>query len=218
MAQRRAGPGATEAQGLRAQCLSELVALDKAYANKGRFLSLPEEQVAKAHCTAALQALARLAQLHPEGPWKLTPKAHALWHIAHHSAMGNPRVAHCYQDEDFMHRVKGVYTACHGKTAPLRTIQRYCMGAAVSLTAQEQLLEGRRAPKAPRLCGGPQRGAPAAAGGKSTSGSSTDSASGSPVASEHASGSRARGRGKRGRGRPPVLTVKRKWGRPSKAK
>ncbi len=218
VAQQRAGPGATEMQGLRARCLSELVALDQLYACKGRFLQRSEEQAAMAHCEAALQALRQMVQLQPQGPWCLIPKAHALWHIAHHSAMGNPRVSHCYQDEDFIGRVKGIYTGCHGKTAPLRTVQRYCMGTALALTAREELVTGKRKAKPPRLQGGAQRGASSGTACSRRSASSSESSSGSALPSGPA-GAAERGRGapsgKRGRGRPAMHKVKRPRGRPS---
>ncbi len=170
--------GASEVAGLRARCLRELAALDELYKGKPRFLSRPDEAQAQAHCTAALESLARLCSLQPAGPWKITPKAHALWHIAHHSAMGNPRVAHCYQDEDFVGVVKRIYRSCHGRSAPLRVLQRYCMGISLQLTAREELMAGKRAAKATLKMGGPQRGmgvcGPPGPAGSSSSSSSTE--------------------------------------------
>ncbi len=181
---------------LRAQCLSELARLDKVYAKQPRFLTALQEQQAKAHCSAALGALAELTKLQPSGPWRFIPKAHALVHIAWHSAMGNPRVSHCYQDEDFIGRMKQLYTACHGRTAPLRTLQRYCLGTCIALVAREELLAGKRSLKAKRPGGGPCRGPGAATAPAASTGDGFSL--------------------KRGRGRPPKLTAKRSWGRPRK--
>ena len=142
---------------LRATCLGRLADLDKVYRTRSRFLTVNQEKAAMGHCVEAMQALAELVRLRSQGPWRLIPKAHALMHLACDSALGNPRVAHCYQDEDFVGRVKRVYTACHGKTAPLRALQRYADAARVAIAAREELLEGKRPVKVPRLHGGPQR-------------------------------------------------------------
>ena len=77
---------------LRAQCLHGLADLDKVYGSpRGpRFLTAEQEKAAAGHCMLALDALARLVQLRPEGPWKFVPKGRALLHIALDSAMGNP--------------------------------------------------------------------------------------------------------------------------------
>ena len=183
--------GTSEVATLRATCLTELAALDQLYDRQPRFLSAAQEAQAQEHCAKALKALLELCCKQPTGPWRLVPKAHALHHIAMHSAMGNPRVAHCYQDEDFIGVVKQLYAACHGRTAPLRSLQRYCMGQSIQLTAREQVHVGERQCKAPPLRGGPQRSSMLA----------------STLAQE------ARGQ-KRGRGRPPMLRVRRARGRP----
>ncbi len=200
--------GDSEIAGLRSQVLNELVAMDAVCTRQPRFLSQEQERKMQAHSTAALGALAQLCRLQPHGPWRLVPKAHALWHIAQHSAMVNPRVTHCYQDEDFIGRVKRLYSACRGRSAPLRTVQRYSMGTAIRLTARQERIHGSRPPKAPRLQGGPQRsaGAAAAASAAVTAATTVDRPSG-----------RTRGAG-RGRGRPPILKAKRPVGRPPKAR
>ena len=179
---------------LRAQCLQGLAAMDAVYSRKPRFLTVAQEAEARGHCLNALQALAELARLMPDGPWRLAPKAHALMHLACDSVLGNPRVAHCYQDEDFIGRVKRLYVACHGKTAPMRALQRYAMGTAIALTAREQFLQGKRRAKMAPPPGGPLRRAAAV-----------------PDAAQV-----EWDRGlKRGRGRPGVPTVKRPRGRPA---
>ena len=183
------------AAALRATLVTQLWALDRVYARQPRFLSSAQEGQAKAHCSAALQALAELCKLYPAGPWRLQPKAHALLHIAFDSALQNPRVLHCYQDEDFIGRTKRAYVACHGSTAPLRTIQRYALGTCTKLVAREELKTLKRAPKAPPPSGGPQRphgAAPAAL----------------PKAAQPSP--------KRERGRPRKHTVARPQGRPRK--
>ncbi len=197
--------GESRAALLRARCLRGLVCMDKVYSRAPRFLSKLAEKEAMQHGVRALRAMAELEQLMPDGPWRLVPKAHALLHIVRDSAMGNPRVAHCYQDEDFVGRIKRAYVSCHGKTAPLRAIQRYCLAAGVSFTAREELLTGRRSKRAPPLTGGPIMWARRA-------GSVAAAASGS---ADLAAAADSSGRGtKRGRGRPRVHTVKRRVGRP----
>ena len=205
-AARRAAVPNDQIAELRAKCLAELTQLDAVYMRQPRFLRSEQEMQARAHCTAALQALQELTRLHPAGPFKVTPKCHALVHITWDSAMCNPRSAHCYQDEDFIGLMKRTYIKCHGATAPLRTLERYCLGSSVLLTAREELLLGKRAPKGrPVARGGPIRSAAAkpAAGRMQGAPSSSRPA----VAAE----------GKRGRGRPPKVQAKRPRGRPRKA-
>jgi hypothetical protein len=194
----QAGPASL----LQAKCLRGLADLDQVYSCHGsypRFLSSDQEQAAVGHCAMALQALAELEKLTPHGPWRLIPKAHALLHLACDSAMGNPRVAHCYQDEDFVGRVKRMYTSCHGKTAPRCALERYCLGVSITLTAREELLNGQRSVKARRLSGGPLAAAHTASPAPTASGPSVE-----PQAA------------KRGRGRPRKPTVKRPVGRPKR--
>ncbi len=181
---------------LQSTLLQELAALDGVYSRQGRFLSLDQESQAQQHCTRALQALVELSKLHPEGPWRVIPKCHALHHIAWDSAMSNPRQQHCYQDEDFIGLVKRMYVRCHGATAPVRVIQRYMMGMALQLAAREERLLGTRPAKPPGPRGGPIRGV------RPTE----------PAASDEGVG--ARQGAKRGPGRPPMLHAKRPRGRP----
>ncbi len=195
-AARSASAGNCTVARLRARCLLEMAALDGVYSRQPRFLAAEQEKRAKEHCTAALQALAELAKLHPDGPWCLRPKCHAVLHIALDSAMQNPRSMHCYQDEDFIGRTKRTYIACHGATAPMRTLQRYCMGTSLMLAAREELLQGKRKAKAlQQPSGGPLRGAQRAA--CSASGSDEEG----PAT-------------QRGRGRPRTARAKGPRGRP----
>ncbi len=188
--------GRSEVATWRSRLLSELAALDAVYTRQPRFLSRAQALEAEAHCTRALRALVHLTKLQPHGPWRMAPKAHALWHIGAHTAMGNPRVTHCYQEEDFMGRCKRLYQACHGASAPHRAVQRYCMGTCIALTAREELIAGVRPAKRPRLQGGPQRSTMAAAAAASSTAAAWPGLA-------------------RGRGRPPMHRVKRPRGRPS---
>ena len=175
----------SKAAGLRAACLRGFAHMDRVYRAAPRFLTAGEETEAMQHCSNALTALAALAKLTPDGPWRLQPKAHALMHLACDSAMGNPRVAHCYQDEDFVGRTKSVYIACHGKSAPLRALERYSLACSVALTAREELIQGKRSPKAAALRGGPLR--PTGAG-LPAAGKSKQAAAGSPAGTSSSAG------------------------------
>ncbi len=188
------------AAALRARVLTGLAKMDACYRGQGRFLSLSSEEEAKGHCLSALAALAELAGHFPDGPWRLQPKAHALVHIACDAVGANPRVLHCYQDEDFVGCTKELYRACHGRTAPRRVVQRYMLGTALQLVAREELLAGRRAPRAAALRGGPL----ARVGGSAAASSAAAPAAAAPAGA------------KRGPGRPPKLLAKRPKGRPRK--
>ena len=60
--------------------------------------------------------------------WPITPKFHAMQHIAYDQAyMGNPRRVHCYSDEDMVGNMKRIYIRCHGIAAPHRSLQRYAL-------------------------------------------------------------------------------------------
>ncbi len=133
---------------LRARCLRGFMEMDAAFRGQPRFLAAEQAGKAQAHCLDALQALAQLQELRPRGPWRVVPKAHALLHIACDSVLSNPRVAHCYQDEDFIGRTKRLYVACHGRTAPQRAAQRYCFSTSMQMAAREQLLAGKRPARA----------------------------------------------------------------------
>ena len=57
--------------------------------------------------------------------WLLRPKNHSLTHMFYDCGGVNPRASSCYQDEDMVGRVKRMYKACDGRSAPTRTMQRY---------------------------------------------------------------------------------------------
>ncbi len=193
VADQRDGPG-RRLPDAPCRLLRGLADMDAVYKGQPRFLTREQEDAAAGHCSAALQALAELARLTPDCPWCLIPKCHALLHIACDSAMGNPRVAHCYQDEDFVGKVKRMYTACHGKTAPRRSLQRYGASFCIRLRAREECMNGQRASK-----GAPRRG-----GGLRWSEPSSSAVAVTDLGL------------KRTRGRPPKLTVRRPKGRPKK--
>ncbi len=64
--------------------------------------------------------------------WKMVPKFHMLTHSCFDMAPeANPRAVHCYPDEDMVGKVKKIATACHGATAPHRSLQRYIIVVAL---------------------------------------------------------------------------------------
>ena len=147
---------ATRHHKLRHRALAGLLHMDSIYGNgKQRFLSMEQATTAQQAALAALRALAELRALAPGGPWHLVPKAHALQHIVMDCAGGNPRAVHCYQDEDFIGRVKAIYVSCHGRTAPMRAVQRYCLGTSLTIAAREEFLRGERQGQRAPPAGGP---------------------------------------------------------------
>ena len=70
-------------------------------------------------------ALAQEAAAQGKRTWKLLPKHHAVTH--YFDTKINPRRISCYQDEDMVGRVKKIYVACHGSSAPQRSLQRYAI-------------------------------------------------------------------------------------------
>ena len=128
---------------LRLTLLRELHAMDQVWSSAlpRRFLGSEEAARAAGHCEQALETL-RVLQL--PGRWRLVPKCHALTHIAYDSVLTNPRVVHCYQDEDFVGRAKRIWGNCHAAQAELRAVQRYTMHAAVRLNARAEAILGLR--------------------------------------------------------------------------
>ena len=59
----------------------------------------------------------------------LRPKHHGLAHLAQSIKRNrlNPRSYQCYDEESFIGRVKRFCSKCHGRTASLRSIQRYLL-------------------------------------------------------------------------------------------
>ena len=60
--------------------------------------------------------------------WKLIPKHHAMTHIGFDALGVNPRFVQCYKDEDMVGKFKRIYTSCHARTAPRRSLERYLLG------------------------------------------------------------------------------------------
>ena len=115
----------------RAMLFRKLVQADRLLASHGRFLA---PAAADSYATLVETALAVYGQLAAEAQasgtrlWPVTPKFHALQHIAYDQArMGNPRRVHCYSDEDMVGKMKRIYIRCHGTTAPQRGLQRYAL-------------------------------------------------------------------------------------------
>ena len=115
----------------RAMLFRKLVQADRLLTGHGRFLTPAE---ADSYGTLVETALAVYGQLAAESQasgirlWPVTPKFHALQHIAYDQArMGNPRRVHCYSDEDMVGKMKRIYIRCHGTTAPQRGLQRYAL-------------------------------------------------------------------------------------------
>ena len=110
---------------LRAFMFNNFVAADRVCRTAGRHLTRTEHTQLKTALENALQAYNALAaESVSENTklWKLLPKHHAITH--YYDVPINPRRAACNQDEDFVGLCKKIYVSCHGKTAPLRCLQR----------------------------------------------------------------------------------------------
>ncbi len=75
--------------------------------------------------------------------WALKPKHHALMHIVLDNGGTNPRMVHCYSDEDMVGKLKAIYMMCHARTAPTRAMQRYMILQGIRW---QRLLRNCRAP------------------------------------------------------------------------
>ena len=64
--------------------------------------------------------------------WTVAPKHHLMWHLAWKSQYLHPRRGSCYQDEDFMRRMKGMVQGCTASNAmhkvPLAVLHKYRWG------------------------------------------------------------------------------------------
>ena len=115
----------------RAMLFRKLVQADRLLADSGRFLTPASADL---YGSLVETALAVYGQLSSEAfaadirLWPITPKFHAMQHIAYDQArMHNPRRVHCYSDEDMVGKSKRIYIRCHGTTAPQRGLQRYAL-------------------------------------------------------------------------------------------
>lgn len=103
----------------------------------GKFLTTAQRQGLTQHFEGALLAYSWLSSwaagagfnLYPE-----KPKMHALLHIAMDFGV-NPRRTVCMLDEDMVGRAKRIYDACHGGSAPKRSLQRYMIIIGLRWTA-----------------------------------------------------------------------------------
>ena len=104
------------------------VEVDKVCRGAGRNFTRREHKLFCFYLEKALvsyNALAQEAAAKGERNWKILPKFHAVTH--YYDTRLNPRRTSCYQDEDMVGRVKKIYVACHGRTAPERSLQRYAI-------------------------------------------------------------------------------------------
>jgi hypothetical protein len=113
---------------LRATMMDSFVEADEIQRRSGRHL-LPEarlklaaamERALRAYNALAAEAIEAEVRL-----WRLTPKHHAMTHIAYDNGGTNPRKTSCYLDEDMVGRMKRIYVMCHGSTAPYTSLRRY---------------------------------------------------------------------------------------------
>ena len=104
------------------------VKADKICRSAGRHMTKRDHKLFCLHLEHALvsyNALAVEASANKKTLWKLLPKFHAVTH--YYDTRINPRRVSCYQDEDMVGKVKQIYCACHGITAPFRGLQRYAI-------------------------------------------------------------------------------------------
>ena len=113
---------------LRAFMFESFVKADKICRSAGRHMTKRDHKLFCLHLEHALvsyNALAVEASANKKTLWKLLPKFHAVTH--YYDTRVNPRRVSCYQDEDMVGKVKKIYCACHGSTAPFRGLQRYAI-------------------------------------------------------------------------------------------
>ncbi len=103
---------------------------DEVMRQAGRHLRSAEREALARKTEAALHIYLQLharARARGLSLWRLLPKHHAWSHIAYDNCGTNPRVVHCYLDEDMVGRMKRLYTKCHASTAPSRALLRYIL-------------------------------------------------------------------------------------------
>ena len=113
---------------MRSLMFSAFVAADKACRRAGRHFSRVQHREFSHHLESALvanNALAAEALALNIVNWKLLPKHHAATH--YYDCRINPRRAACNLDEDMVGKMKKIHVACHGATAPERSLQRYAI-------------------------------------------------------------------------------------------
>ena len=119
---------ATTHDATRAAMVKSFVNADLVCRHSGRFLSRQQHDALCSHMEVALvsyNALASESLANGTFLYKDVPKMHAATHV--YDVRANPRRTHCYPDEDMVGRLKRIYNSCHGLTAPVRALQRYCI-------------------------------------------------------------------------------------------
>ena len=115
----------------RAMLFRKLVQADKLLKDNDRFLTTASADAYGSLMETALAVYGQLSSASRAAGirlWPITPKFHAMQHIAYDQVfMGNPRRVHCYSDEDMVGKMKRIYIRCHGTTAPHRSLQRYAL-------------------------------------------------------------------------------------------
>ena len=117
-----------EHDGLRSAMVKGFVNADRVCRRAGRFLSRAQHDALCSNLESALVCYNKLASESIRSGskrYKIVPKFHAATH--QYDSRTNPRRTHCYPDEDMVGKMKCIYNACHGLTAPVRALQRYCI-------------------------------------------------------------------------------------------
>jgi hypothetical protein len=114
---------------IRLALFEALATYDEVCSRNSRFIVTEDLEVLKDAAECALfcfNALAVEAVMIGRLLWLMRPKAHMLTHQAFDQAeWANPRVVHCYADEDMLGRFKNMIDRCHGATAGRRATHRY---------------------------------------------------------------------------------------------
>ena len=114
---------------IRLAMLEALCLYDVICSRNTRFVVAEDVELLKDAAETALicfNALAVESVGRDELLWQMKPKAHMLTHQAFDQAeWANPRVVHCYSDEDMLGRIKKMLHRCHGATAGRRATHRY---------------------------------------------------------------------------------------------
>ena len=130
-------------QKIREAMVKEWVNADKVCRRAGRFLSPAEHERLCTHTENYLLCYNALAHDSLERKtflFKVIPKHHASTHV--YDIRVNPRVTHCYADEDMVGRMKRIFNGCHMATAPRRSIERYCVVVCLRWWAALHELQG----------------------------------------------------------------------------
>lgn len=108
---------------------------ERIYSEQGRFLepaALAESQDAMERSLVCLNYLCSVHVARSSMYYHIVPKVHMSTHLAYDFApQANPRKTQAYADEDMVGRTKKIIQRCHGATAALRGLMRYCICAGV---------------------------------------------------------------------------------------